>query len=119
MSSEANDLSEKEKKSTIMPEHVLAALEQLGFSEFQEDVRAFYGDVKESNAQRGAGRSAWLSPCSYAAMQCRLNHRRRQVSRREAARRHVRSRAACPKQSRRGFVLAYAHVCRQLLVNSL
>ncbi len=54
VSSEANDLSEKEKKTTITPEHVLAALEQLGFADFQEDVRAFYGDVKESNAQRGA-----------------------------------------------------------------
>ena len=44
-------MSDKEKKSTITPEHVLAALQQLGFSEFQGDLQAFYGDVKESNAQ--------------------------------------------------------------------
>ena len=67
MSSEANDLSEKEKKTTITPEHVLAALEQLGFAEFQQDVRAFYGDVKESNAQRGAGRTLLPSPCACPA----------------------------------------------------
>lgn len=53
VSSEANEMSDKEKKSTITPEHVLAALQQLGFSEFQGDLQAFYGDVKESNAQQG------------------------------------------------------------------
>ena len=55
VSSEANDVSEREKKTTITPEHVLAALQQLGFAEFQEDLQAFYGDVKESNAQQGTG----------------------------------------------------------------
>ena len=54
-------MSDKEKKSTITPEHVLAALQQLGFSEFQGDLQAFYGDVKESNAQQGDGPPA-LAP---------------------------------------------------------
>ena len=46
-------MSDKEKRTTITPEHVLAALQQLGFSEFLEDLQAFYGDVKESNVQQG------------------------------------------------------------------
>jgi len=62
VSSEANDVSEKDKKTTITPEHVLSALEQLGFSEFQDDLVAFYGDVKESNAQRGASPQSWCCP---------------------------------------------------------
>jgi down-regulator of transcription 1 len=36
ISSEANDISTKENKTTITPEHVLRALKQLGFDEFIE-----------------------------------------------------------------------------------
>jgi len=101
VSSEANDLSEKEKKTTITPEHVLAALEQLGFAEFQEDVRAFYGDVKESNAQRGAGCVRLLLRCACPArLRRRLERRRWQVLKGAAAGRRAQSRAACPRQSR-------------------
>jgi len=39
ISSEASELSDKEKKTTIMPEHVLAALESLGFGEFSADLQ--------------------------------------------------------------------------------
>ena len=61
-------MSDKEKKSTITPEHVLAALQQLGFSEFQGDLQAFYGDVKESNAQQGKRPACQGTCCQFWAV---------------------------------------------------
>lgn len=51
-SSTANEISTAEKKTTIHPEHVIAALEQLGFSEIKEVVYAFWQQTKE---ERGGG----------------------------------------------------------------
>eukprot|EP00026_Physarum_polycephalum_P015686 Phypoly_transcript_16424.p1 GENE.Phypoly_transcript_16424~~Phypoly_transcript_16424.p1 ORF type:complete len:237 (+),score=75.52 Phypoly_transcript_16424:29-712(+) len=42
ISSEANDIANKEKKKTIAAEHVLKALTALGFDEFTEDVTEVY-----------------------------------------------------------------------------
>jgi down-regulator of transcription 1 len=38
ISSEANDIAEKEAKKTIACEHVKQALEELGFSEYVDDI---------------------------------------------------------------------------------
>ena len=120
-------MSDKDKKSTITPEHVLAALQQLGFSEFQGDLQAFYGDVKESNAQQGerpagrgtccqcwdtpqlsASRPASLGPQPLAVnLGCHtyswaLTRRALQASRGKGAGRLARRRAACLTKSRRG-----------------
>lgn len=126
VSSEANEVSDKEKKTTITPEHVLAALHQLGFSEFQEDLQAFYGDVKESNAQQGNGppavagiassdvpqllhtdapfwAKAFTADCTLAAIYCwSLTHRALQASRGKGAGRLALRRAVCLRKSRRG-----------------
>jgi down-regulator of transcription 1 len=36
----ANEVSEKEKKSTITPEHVLKSLEELGFTSYLDNLNA-------------------------------------------------------------------------------
>lgn len=46
LSSEANDICEKDKKKTITPEHVLRALNQLGLDRFKDDVQDEYERAK-------------------------------------------------------------------------
>ncbi|KAL5725949.1 Down-regulator of transcription 1 [Ranunculus cassubicifolius] len=46
VSSESNEVCSKEEKRTIAPEHVLKALEVLGFGEYIEDVYAAYEQHK-------------------------------------------------------------------------
>lgn len=48
ISSEANEISEKESKKTIAPEHIDKALRELGFPEYVREVLASAGDMKES-----------------------------------------------------------------------
>lgn len=47
ISSEANDISEKEAKKTIACEHVERALRDLGFADYIPDVLAVADDHKE------------------------------------------------------------------------
>ena len=47
IASEANTISEEEKKKTLNPEHVVKALDRLGFSSFTTDVSHFLEEVKE------------------------------------------------------------------------
>ncbi|KFY69571.1 hypothetical protein V496_00152 [Pseudogymnoascus sp. VKM F-4515 (FW-2607)] len=47
ISSEANEISEKEAKKTIACEHITKALEQLGFSEYVADILDVANDHKE------------------------------------------------------------------------
>ena len=56
MASEANTVSEEEKKKTINPEHVVSALQRLGLSPFLEDVNAMWSEVKESEQSRSEWR---------------------------------------------------------------
>lgn len=46
ISTQANEVSEAEKKNTINPEHILRALEQLGFNTFVDDVGAAWEEWK-------------------------------------------------------------------------
>lgn len=46
VSSESNDVCNKEEKRTIAPEHVLKALEVLGFRQYIEEVYAAYEQHK-------------------------------------------------------------------------
>ena len=65
LSSTANKASEKEKKNTIQPEHVLASLEELGFSLYLEDVRRGKNAVaaeKQERAER-RNRASWTCMC--------------------------------------------------------
>lgn len=47
ISSEANEISEKEAKKTIACEHITKALEQLGFSEYVADILEVANEHKE------------------------------------------------------------------------
>lgn len=52
LSSEANDICEKDKKKTITPEHVLRALNQLGLHRFNNDVQEEYDRAKVEEAKQ-------------------------------------------------------------------
>ena len=47
ISSEANEISEKESKKTIACEHITKALEQLGFGEYVDDIMEVASEHKE------------------------------------------------------------------------
>ena len=47
ISSEANEISEKESKKTIACEHITKALEQLGFGEYVHDIVEVASEHKE------------------------------------------------------------------------
>lgn len=47
ISSEANEISEKESKKTIACEHITKALEQLGFGEYVKDIVDVASEHKE------------------------------------------------------------------------
>ncbi|GAA5893650.1 uncharacterized protein JCM6883_003593 [Sporobolomyces salmoneus] len=47
VSSEANEICDKESKKTMLPEHILAALKALGFEDFVDGVSDVLKDHKE------------------------------------------------------------------------
>ncbi|GAA6028420.1 hypothetical protein JCM8097_007022 [Rhodosporidiobolus ruineniae] len=47
VSSEANEICDKESKKTMNPDHILAALKALGFEDFVEGVQSVLDDHKE------------------------------------------------------------------------
>ncbi|KAK9472167.1 histone-fold-containing protein [Dipodascopsis tothii] len=51
ISTEANDIAEKEAKKTIASEHVIKALQELGFSEYIEQIRDVIQEHKEFQKQ--------------------------------------------------------------------
>ncbi|CAN8070040.1 unnamed protein product [Agarophyton chilense] len=57
LSSEANEICEKDHKKTITPEHVLRALEQLGLHKFRDDVVEEYQRAKREEKSRLKGSS--------------------------------------------------------------
>lgn len=48
LASEANDVCEKESKKTIAAEHVIAALQSLGFDEYIPHIQAVFQDHKNT-----------------------------------------------------------------------
>lgn len=48
ISSEANEIAEREAKKTIATEHIDKALRELGFPEYVREVLASAGEMKES-----------------------------------------------------------------------
>jgi len=52
ISSEANEISEKEAKKTIACEHITKALEQLGFGEYVADIMEVANEHKEQSKNR-------------------------------------------------------------------
>ena len=53
MASEANEVSERQQKKVITPEHVIEALMTLGFQEYVEDVKTVHKEYKEQASVRG------------------------------------------------------------------
>jgi len=52
ISSEANEICEKESKKTIAPEHIITALKTLGFGDFITDVEDVLKDHKKLQKDR-------------------------------------------------------------------
>lgn len=52
VSSESNEISEKESKKTIAVDHVEAALKELGFGDYIEGIRGVVGEWKEVQTKR-------------------------------------------------------------------
>lgn len=52
ISSEANEICEKESKKTIAPEHIIGALKQLGFDKFKDEVEDVLKDHKQLQKDR-------------------------------------------------------------------
>merc|ERR1719356_2103571 len=52
ISSESNDICNQQQKKTISAEHVLAALEKLGYGDFRKDAEEVLGEHKEMAAKR-------------------------------------------------------------------
>ncbi|XP_062580475.1 protein Dr1-like [Saccostrea cucullata] len=46
VSSEANEICNKQSKKTISPEHIIAALDHLGFGNYKEDAEAVLEEIK-------------------------------------------------------------------------
>ena len=51
----ANEICEKDQKKTISAEHVLSAMEKVGFGDYRQEVIAVYRDCKEVAAKRRRG----------------------------------------------------------------
>ena len=47
LASEASDISEKQDKKVISPEHVVEALKTLGFHEYVDEVKQVHKEYKE------------------------------------------------------------------------
>ncbi|KAH8929472.1 histone-fold-containing protein [Atractiella rhizophila] len=52
ISSEANEICEKDSKKTISPEHIVAALKALGFNYYVEEVEECLKDHKQTTKER-------------------------------------------------------------------
>lgn len=52
LSSEANEICERDSKKTITPEHVLRALQELGFERYHKEVSDEYERVKAEDKSR-------------------------------------------------------------------
>jgi len=52
LSSEANEICEKESKKTIAPEHIISALESLGFQSFIPEVQDVLKDHRQLQKDR-------------------------------------------------------------------
>ncbi|XP_064649215.1 protein Dr1-like [Lineus longissimus] len=52
LSSEANDICNKQQKKTISPDHVLNALEALGFGEYRAEAQAVMAEAKAVAAKK-------------------------------------------------------------------
>lgn len=57
LSSEANEICEKDNKKTISPDHILRALESLGLDAYVPDVKGEYEKYRKEDRVRGKGKA--------------------------------------------------------------
>lgn len=72
VSSESNEVATKEVKNTISPEHVIRALEELGFSDFVDEVKVAWDQFKEESKReflKGAASATVLAVAVCSGMQ--------------------------------------------------
>jgi|TARA_B110000977_G_scaffold50655_2_gene68820 histone H3/H4 len=76
IASEANEISTKENKSTILPEHVVKALESLDFASYVETVSAAMVEMKEegkeARAEKKKKKGMQITPEEALAMQQKM-----------------------------------------------
>ena len=76
IASEANEISTKENKSTILPEHVVKALESLDFASYVETVSAAMVEMKEegkeARAEKKKKKGMQMTPEEALAMQQKM-----------------------------------------------
>lgn len=76
VASEANEISTKENKTTILPEHVVKALEALDFQTYVEVVSAAANDMKEegkeARAEKKKKKGLQMTPEEALAMQQKM-----------------------------------------------
>jgi histone H3/H4 len=81
VSASANEISERQKRSTIMPDHIVEALRELGFDEYLDAVTEGAPAAGHRRRPPGAAQSAAcrLSPvaCRLSPVACRLRLRLR------------------------------------------
>ncbi|TPX35195.1 hypothetical protein SeMB42_g07205 [Synchytrium endobioticum] len=57
---EANEISEKEGRKTISPEHIIAALKSLGFEDYIDEIQQVYNETQKSIRQERERRNSKL-----------------------------------------------------------
>ena len=76
VASEANEISTKENKSTILPEHVVGALESLDFASYVQTVSAAMLEMKEEGkaerAEKKKKKGLQMTPEEALAMQQKM-----------------------------------------------
>ena len=82
VASEANEISTKEKKTTINPDHVLAALRALGFEAYEAECAIARDEAKEEETEKRQMKKAkkMESPCRRALLRGRATPPRRQAT---------------------------------------
>mmetsp|Transcript_15739 Transcript_15739/g.47405 ORF Transcript_15739/g.47405 Transcript_15739/m.47405 type:complete len:134 (+) Transcript_15739:56-457(+) len=78
LGTQANEVSGRQQKKTLGPEHVVAALEELGFPDLVADVQAHWQQFKEDEkekprmAKKTKAEASGLSEADQIAMQDRM-----------------------------------------------
>ena len=69
VSSEANDICNKQLKKTISPDHIIAALGSLGFTQYLEEIKGVHAQFKsQASNKRKSNRLENLGMTSFVAL---------------------------------------------------
>lgn len=107
--SEANEISAKDNKTTITPDHITQAMQELGFDDFLEEVKLAHEQWKAEQQRM------WAGLCCHRAMWCILTVYLLQSMHKSTAGRRAPRQRGCLRRSR----LPYSSKCLQLLQRKL